>query len=237
MATFVLVPGSCAGAWAWTRVTRLLRGNGHTVYEQTLTGMGDRSHLASPKVTLSTHIADVANTILFARGRVVLVCHSYAGFVGTGVADRNPESLARLVYLDANIPKTSNSSLWGDFSEKDRRESKESVRTKGEGWFFPVVEEVGPPGFDISKADMKMIMELGRPQPAKTYSERLHLTGRYRAVPRSFIKCQWEGNPFDPETLKKQGMDVSTIKSGHWPMLSCPGTLATVLDRLANHSR
>jgi pimeloyl-ACP methyl ester carboxylesterase len=231
MATFVLVHGSWAGSWCWSRVSPLLRERGHVVHEQTLTGMGDRSHLASRRVNLSTHIADVVNTIRFAGERVVLVGHSYAGFVATGVADEIPESLSRLIYLDANIPKTSRSSLFGDFSERDRDSYKELVRVKGEGWKLPMVEEIGPPAFDISKADLKMMRSLATPQPARTYSERLDLTGRYREVPRTFIKCEWPGNPFDVGSLREQGMEVVTINSGHWPMLSCPSRLASTLDR------
>lgn len=233
MATFVLVHGSWAGAWCWSKVSPLLRGEGHAVYEQTLTGMADRSHLASRRVDLSTHVADVVNTIRYAGDRVVLVGHSYAGFVVTGVADKIPGSISRLIYLDANIPKTDRSSLFGDFSEIDRRTYKEEVRRRGDGWKLPKMKEFGPPAYDLSKAALRMMYSLGTPQPVRTYTERLALRGRYKAVPRTFIKCDWPTNPFDVGSLKDQGMQVVTIKSGHWPMISRPRVLARILSRAA----
>lgn len=233
MSTYVLVPGSWSGGWCWREVTSQLRARGHTVYEQTLTGMADRSHLAAPRVDLETHIADVANTVRYAETSVVLVGHSYAGFVVTGVADAHPESISHLVYLDANIPKTKRSSMFGDFAEVHRRSYMEQVRRLGEGWKLPNQEDEGPYSADLSRATLKRMNLLATPQPVRTYTQRVKLTGRYRSVPRTFIKCLWEGNPFDPDDMRRQGMNVMTIRSGHWPMLSSPSKLARLLDRCA----
>lgn len=230
MASFVLVHGSWAGAWCWRKVTPLLRSKGHLVYEQTLTGMGDRSHLASRSVNMDTHITDVIKTIRYAEGHIVLVGHSYAGFVATGVADKIPERLSLLIYLDANIPKSNRSSLFGDFSTTDRKAYMREVRERGDGWKLPWLGESGPAGYDLSKADRKLMDELSTPQPIRTYTQRLSLTGRYSFVPRTFIKCEWPTNPFDIASLRKMGMDTVTMKSGHWAMLSKPARLAQILD-------
>lgn len=105
-ATFVLVPGQWTGAFVWHTVTPLLRKAGHEVYPVTCTGLGDRVHLATPAIDLDTHITDVVNTIEFADLHdVVLVGHSYAGMIITGVAERIPERLRMLVYLDADVPQ------------------------------------------------------------------------------------------------------------------------------------
>ena len=91
MTNFVLVPGFWLGGWAWDRVTARLRAAGHTVFPVTLTGLGERVHLAGPQIDLDTHITDVINLITYeALHDVVLVGHSYAGMVVTGVADRMP---------------------------------------------------------------------------------------------------------------------------------------------------
>ncbi len=90
-ATFVLVPGQWTGAFIWHLVTPLLRAAGHEVYEVTCTGLGDRVHLANPAIDLDTHITDVVNTIEYADLHdVVLVGHSSAGMIITGVAERIP---------------------------------------------------------------------------------------------------------------------------------------------------
>jgi len=105
MSTFVLVDGAWSGGCCWKRVTPYLRAAGHDVYAVTLTGLGERAHLASPSVDLDTHIRDVTATIDYEDLHdVVLVGHSYAGFVITGVLGDMPERLARLVFVDAQTP-------------------------------------------------------------------------------------------------------------------------------------
>ena len=101
MATFVLVPGFWLGGWAWRDVAEPLRAAGHCVYPVTLTGLGERVQLGGPQVNLDTHIADVVNLLRYEQlHEVVLVGHSYAGTVITGVADQAPERIAQLVYVD-----------------------------------------------------------------------------------------------------------------------------------------
>ena len=112
MATFVLVHGSWHGGWCWQKVARLLRQPGHEVYTPTLTGLGERSHLATKKSGLELHIQDILNVLEFEDlHEVVLVGHSYAGLVITGVAERAPGRVARLVYLDAFIPHAGQSAF------------------------------------------------------------------------------------------------------------------------------
>ena len=105
--TYVLVHGAWGGGWAWRGVDSLLTAQGHTVYRPTLTGLGERVHLFNAEVDLSTHIQDVVNTILFEElDDVVLMGHSYGGMVVTGVADRLPDRIRHLVYLDAFLPES-----------------------------------------------------------------------------------------------------------------------------------
>src|SRR5204863_1224435 len=90
--TFVLVHGAWSGGWCYARVAALLRARGHTVFTPTLTGQGERAHLFSGAINLSTHIEDVLGVFRFERlSDVVLAGHSYGGMVVTGVADRVPE--------------------------------------------------------------------------------------------------------------------------------------------------
>src|SRR3954449_4648480 len=104
MATFVLVHGAWHGSWCWKRVRKALQSAGHDVFTPTLTGVADRSHLASPNVNLEMHVADVVNLIRWEELDDVVLCgHSYSGCVIPGVADRVPERLRALVYLDAFI--------------------------------------------------------------------------------------------------------------------------------------
>ena len=101
----VFVHGAWGGGWQFKKVAPLLEARGYAVYRPTLTGLGERVHLATADTGLATHIDDIVNLILFENlHEVILVGHSYGGMVITGVADRIPERIARLVYLDALLP-------------------------------------------------------------------------------------------------------------------------------------
>src|SRR5215207_1008720 len=105
MATFVLVHGAWAGGWAWMRVADILVAPGHRVYTPTLSGLGERSHLADRNIDLTTHVNDIVNEIRWKDlENIVLVGHSYSGFVITGVAEHVLERIASIVYVDASIP-------------------------------------------------------------------------------------------------------------------------------------
>ena len=119
MATYVLVHGAWSGGYTWQGIAKSLRRAGHEVYTPTLTGLGERSHLLREGIDLDTHIMDVRNLIRFEDfGDIVLVGHSYAGMVVTGVADAMPEKIATLVYLDAFVPE--NGQSLADFQSPGR---------------------------------------------------------------------------------------------------------------------
>ncbi|MGH7860970.1 MAG: alpha/beta fold hydrolase, partial [Candidatus Dormibacteraceae bacterium] len=138
MATFVIVHGAWGGAWSWNRfIVPLLREAGHDARAVTRTGLGERSHLASPDVDLDTHVQDVVNVLFYEDLReVVLVGHSYGGMVITGVADRCPERLSRLVYLDAAVP-SDGMSISDQFGPERRQELIDRARREGDGWLLP----------------------------------------------------------------------------------------------------
>jgi pimeloyl-ACP methyl ester carboxylesterase len=110
MTTYVLIPGACHGAWWYQPTARQLRQHGHEAYALTLTGLGDRAHLLSASVNLDTHIEDVVRLLEDERIEdAVLVGHSYAGMVIAGAADRVPERVDALVYVDAFVPEDGDS--------------------------------------------------------------------------------------------------------------------------------
>ena len=105
MTTFVLVHGAWGGSWGFRLVRGPLREAGHEVFTPSLTGIGERSHLASPQVNLSTHVLDVVNTILYEDlTDIVLLGFSYGGMVVTGALEHVADRVSHLVYLDAFVP-------------------------------------------------------------------------------------------------------------------------------------
>lgn len=137
MATFVLVHGGWDGGWAWRAVARDLIAAGHEVFTPTLTGSGERVHLASPDVDLTTHILNIVNVLRYENlHHVILVANSAGGMVITGVAEQVPDRLSQLIYLDAFVPQDGQSltdlvgpQLSGFFEEL--------ARGMGDGWRVP----------------------------------------------------------------------------------------------------
>src|ERR1700745_1867550 len=134
---FVLVHGAWHGGWCWAKVARLLRDAGHDVYTPTLTGLGERAHLARPDVDLELHIQDIVSMLEAEELRgVTLVGHSYGGMVLSGVAARaGAGRLVQLVYLDARVPEAGKALL--DYLGPRAEAMRETVRTQGEGWKVP----------------------------------------------------------------------------------------------------
>jgi pimeloyl-ACP methyl ester carboxylesterase len=105
MAVFVLVHGAWGGCYGFRKVRGPLREAGHEVFTPSLTGIGERRHLTSPQVCLTTHVTDVVNTVLYEDLReIVLLGYSYGGFVVTGALEHVADRVRHLVYLDAFLP-------------------------------------------------------------------------------------------------------------------------------------
>ena len=129
MANYLLVHGAWHGAWCWQRVLPGLIQAGHRAHAVTLTGVGERAHLLNPGIDLETHIQDVMAAMdAEEMDDVILVVHSYAGMLGTAVADRRPTRLRHLVYLDAVLPKPGES--WSSTHASTTREARLAAITE-----------------------------------------------------------------------------------------------------------
>jgi pimeloyl-ACP methyl ester carboxylesterase len=137
MATYMLVHGGWDGGWAWTPVAKKLRSTGHEVFTPTLTGSGERAHLASPEIDLDTHILDVVNVLHYEDlHEVVLVGSSGGGMVITGVAEKAPERIDRLIYLDAFAPRDGES-IWDMLGPELQASFEQVAEERGDGWRVP----------------------------------------------------------------------------------------------------
>jgi len=229
MATFVLVHGAWHGAWCWSRVRRALRAEGHEVFAPTLTGLADRSHLLSRDVDLDTHIHDIAGLLAWEDLSDVILCgHSYGGCVISGAADRAPQRIASLVYLDAFVLKDGESVH--DALPPEARESQlASVRATGDGWrVAPIPAEV----FNVNPADRAWVDAQCTPQPLATFQQPLRLTGALDAIAdRSFIFASgWGPSPFHYyDDAKAAGWRTCDVPCGHDVMLDDPAALTREL--------
>ncbi|MFY8085828.1 MAG: alpha/beta fold hydrolase, partial [Rubrivivax sp.] len=154
MADFLLVHGAWHGAWCWRRLVPLLAQAGHRVHAVTLTGVGERAHLLSPAIDLETHITDVMAAMdAEEMDHVVLVVHSYAGMLGTAVADRRPGRLQHLVYLDAVLPKPGES--WSSTHASATRAARIAAAFADPLHAFPAPD---PSVFGLSADDHAWVM-------------------------------------------------------------------------------
>jgi pimeloyl-ACP methyl ester carboxylesterase len=219
--TIVLVHGAWHGGWCWRRVTDKLAVKGHRVYAPTLTGVGDRSHLLSDGVNLSTHVTDIVNLIRWEEMKDIVLCgHSYGGMVVTGVADKMSERIAALVYLDAFVPESGQ-------SMQDLR-----PRELPSGLTIP---PISAETFRVNERDRQWVDRLCTPHPVACLTERLALTGAYRAVRRKvYIRAASYPSPaFDPtyERLKSDpGWIAHQLPCGHDVMVDMPDALAEILE-------
>jgi pimeloyl-ACP methyl ester carboxylesterase len=248
----VLVPGACLGGWVWGDVARSLRAKGHEVFPVTLTGLGERVHLARPEVGLDVHNTDVVNLLDFeALEGAVLVGHSYAGVVVTGVADRRPERLSKVVYLDTG-PLPDGTAIVDVQSAEQREQQRAAIERDGEGWRWP------PPDRDVLASGLfgstsglderhfRLFEERGTAQPYATFTTPLRLSGRPAApLRRAAILCSAGALDLatardliargDPRLSVFAGpeWELHELPTGHWAMLSSPGPLADLLHEIA----
>lgn len=233
MTTFVLVHGAWHGSWCWKRVRKVLQSEGHEVFTPTLTGVAERSHLMSPQVTLDTHVADVVNLIRWEELTDVVLCgHSYGGCVITGVADRVPERLRALVYLDAFI--LDNGQSLHDVLPREVSEAQlRGTRETGDGWRVP---PISAEFFQVNLEDRAWADSQCTPQPLATFQQRLRVDGVFPAAKCTHILATgYEHSPFSPfhDIARARGWKTLKVDCGHDVMLDKPAELVAMLREAA----
>jgi pimeloyl-ACP methyl ester carboxylesterase len=220
--TVVIVHGAWGGGWDWRTVDSLLTRDGYRVVRVTLTGLGERHHLASPNVGLYTHIDDVVNKILWddLKG-VILLGHSYGGMVITGVADRVPDRIGRLVYLDAMLP--------------DSGESVKILQGVDTGFVSSITRgaytvPVWVQDTTVIPRDVTMSL--------KTFTDTLRLVNpARRTVPATYIltfEPQVNPDPFQrfADRAAARGWPVERMQADHIPERTNPTGLVAILERI-----
>jgi pimeloyl-ACP methyl ester carboxylesterase len=222
--TIVIVHGAWGGSWAFRKVEALLRDKGFNVYRPQLTGLGERVHLSKPDIGLTTHIDDVVNTILYEDLHdIILMGHSYGGMVITGVADRVPDRIRRLVYVDAFVPNDGESAM--------------SLIGSGVNWLKPMikgdyivpswVKSDQPPPHDV-------------PQPLKTFTEPISLKNKAALkLPATYILTVAAGKDAKDDDFwsqaqraKERGWPVLQLTADHNAQWSAPEALVEMLAKL-----
>ncbi|WP_435206372.1 alpha/beta fold hydrolase [Micromonospora sp. bgisy143] len=240
MATFVLVPGFWLGAWAWRDVTLALRAQGHEVYPMTLTGLAERDHLAGPEVDLQTHTTDIVRLIeVEDLHDVLLVGHSGGGMPVAQAADRIPDRIARVVYVESG-PLPDGTAQFDTVPPEEQQRLRALI---GNGHLLP------PPAWDptadptnlagLDEQALTLLRARSTPQPLRTATDPVRRTGG-RPVPTALVASTFPLSVVEQMIAQRHplftgltGGRLFELPTGHWPMLSEPKALADVLDLIA----
>jgi pimeloyl-ACP methyl ester carboxylesterase len=221
---YVIVHGAWGGGWDWKHVGQLLTADGNEVYRPTLTGLGEHSNFTSTNIDLDTHIQDIVNVILWEDLHdVVLVGHSYGGMVITGVADRIPDRIKHVIYVDALLPEN------GECSDTSRP-GRTNVFTipVTDGFIIPPwVQANTPPPHDT-------------PMPARTFSQPITLTNQAVAqkLPTTYILTVDAGKKPEQDDFyvsyqraKARGWPALTMESNHTVERSHPNEVVRLIEQ------
>ena len=227
MADIVIAHGAWSAGWAWKKMRPLMAARGHRLWTPTYTGLGERAHLASPEVDLDTHIADVLGVLeMEDLTDVVLVGHSYGGMVATGVADRAPGRLQRVIYLDAFVPEDGES-----LAMLTGQQARHMRAMAEDGWRLPP----RPMPADTPEEDRGWIAERRMPHPVECFCQPIALTGAGSGLPRHYIYAlKTDANDsfgrFHAMAQSTPGWTSHQIDASHNPHITAPEELADLLD-------
>lgn len=223
--TMLAVHGAWAGGWHFKKIAPLLEAAGWKVYRPSLSGLGEHFNTARVDIGLATHIDDIVNFIQFEDLHdVVLLGHSYGGMVITGVADRIPERIARLVYLDASLPLDGESLL--GLRQAGPAEFEKATR---DGFIVPWWVPPGKP-FPIDV-----------PHPAKTFTDPISLKNQAAAakIPATYLLTVDPGKKPEEddffaasERARARGWPVIVMAGDHNPHWRQPEALFELLRNL-----
>lgn len=232
MCIFLVAHGAWTGGWSWRKMRPLLRDRGHELHTPTMTGLGERAHLADPSIDLEIHVRDILNVLEFEDlEEVTLIGHSYGGMVATVLADRLPQRLSHVIYLDAFVPQH-DQCLFDLLPQSAVTQMLEKMRESGDGWRVP--PNPLPP--DTPAKDVEWMLPRRQMQPVRTFEQRAHLRRSAPAPRRSYVYCSRAaaGNVFRTFMLRARSeagwQHVMEIDASHNPHVTAAGELADLLD-------
>jgi pimeloyl-ACP methyl ester carboxylesterase len=231
--TFVLVHGGVHGGWFRYHVAKALRALGHSLFTPTQTGCGQRAHLISKSITLDTVVDDIANVFQWEDLRdVILVGHSFGGNSISGVADRIPERIRQLIYLDAMMLE-GGQTMFGQMPPAVAASRLEAAQASGgvgiarpEAAYFGIV----------NSQQAAFVQARLTAQPLGVYTSALNLTHPLgNGLPAVYVQCT------DPvldmlkssrDWVKTRGMTTVEIKTRHDAIVSAPARVTDLLHQL-----
>lgn len=234
MATIMLVHGACHGAWCWDRVVPLLEAAGHRVLAPDLPGRGANGTPGWWRWTMQDYAKSIIHTARQAGGPVIAVGHSMGGQVISTAAEAAPELFERLVYLTAFLPTDGDSIVSLAALDKTSDIAKAARTSLLTGQITLDPNSAHPIFYgDCSTDDFEWVKPRLVAEPARPSFSKLHLSARFEAVPRSYIRCTKDRaisiELQDMMAAKQPCQHVATLEASHSPFVSMPDQLADAL--------
>lgn len=233
MAHFLLIHGSWHGSWCWERLAPILRTCGHEVSAPTLIGLAERSAEASPQTGLQTHVDQIAELIIaMDRRDLILVGHSYGGSLLVGVAERVPDFIRRLVYLDAFVPDHGQSAF--DLMPGIEASFSRAMRDMGSEFLVPALP---PTTLGVTEAaDIDWLRAHLTPMPILTHREGVYAPDRKAfGIPSTYVHClQFGLGSAFAARARRDDWQVLEVDAGHDVMVTHPELLAALLEQIAS---
>ena len=233
---FILVHGAWHGGWVWKEVKESLQKQGYNVTCPTQTGLGEKKHLLSLKITIDTFIDDIVNHILIEDlSNIILVGHSFAGSTISGVADRLKDRINRLIYLDAVILSNGQSPF--DIAPDSIVKERIALAQNSENQM-----SIPPPSpEDFGVFDQRKVITLAKnltPHPISTFQSKLNITNEIgNGLPLSYIFCT---NPiYKPlessrEIVRQKKWPMFELNASHDAMYTHPKETLNLLMKICN---
>ena len=233
---FLLIHGAWHGGWVWNEISEILNYQGYSVSTPTLTGLGEKKHLLSSKITIETFIEDVVNHIVFENlNNIILVGHSFAGSVISGVADRLKDRIKKLIYFDAMILIDGQKPF--DITPKETVEQRIELAKKfGNNISIPAPSADAFGVFDIKKS--LLLEEKLTPHPLSAFQSKLILKNEVgNGIPLSYIFCTkpvYKSLESSREVVRKMKWPIFELNAGHDAMLTHPKETLNLLMKICN---
>ena len=233
---FLLIHGAWHGGWVWNEISEILNYQGYSVSTPTLTGLGEKKHLLSSKITIDTFIEDVVNHIIFENlNNIILVGHSFAGSVISGVADKLKDRIQKLIYFDAVILKDGQKPF--DIAPKELVKQRiELAKRFGNGISIPAPSADAFGVFDVKKS--LLLEEKLTPHPLSTYQSKLTIKNEIgNGIPLFYIFCNnpvYKSLESSREVVRKLKWPIFELNAGHDAMLTHPKETLNLLMRICN---
>ena len=233
---FLLIHGAWHGGWVWNEISEILNYQGYSVSTPTLTGLGEKKHLLSSKITIDTFIEDVVNHIIFENlNNIILVGHSFAGSVVSGVADKLKDRIQKLIYFDAVILKDGQKPF--DIAPKELVKQRiELAKRFGNGISIPAPSADAFGVFDVKKS--LLLEEKLTPHPLSTYQSKLTIKNEIgNGIPLFYIFCNdpvYKSLESSREVVRKLKWPIFELNAGHDAMLTHPKETLNLLMKICN---